>query len=84
MSHKAHSIRTLTGLAEYWGFVDGRAADLLEIETDPRYSVEMFSDWERNWGLPDPCFFRHPDSLSERRRILMLKMTLLGGQSQNF
>ena len=29
-------VRTLTGLCEYWGFVDGRAADLLEIETDPR------------------------------------------------
>ena len=24
------------GLAEYWGFVDGRAADLLETESDPR------------------------------------------------
>ena len=25
-------VRTLTGLAEYWGFVDGRAADLLKLK----------------------------------------------------
>jgi len=77
-------VRTLTGLCEYWGFVDGRAADLLEIETDPRKSTEMFADWERNWGLPDPCFFGTQQSLADRRRILMLKMTLLGGQSREF
>lgn len=73
------------GLCEYWGFVDSRAADLLERETDPRLSVEMFVDWERNWGLPDPCFFQ-PDNgnLEGRRALLMLKMTLLGGQSRAF
>jgi uncharacterized protein YmfQ (DUF2313 family) len=77
-------VRTLTGLAEYWGFVDGRAADLLEIETDPRFSTEMFTDWERNWGLPDPCFFGIQTTLADRRRVLMLKMTMLGGQSREF
>jgi len=44
----------------------------------------MFADWERNWGLPDPCFFGTQQSLADRRRILMLKMTLLGGQSREF
>lgn len=77
-------VKAVTGLCKYWGFVDSRAADFLEIEADPRIAVEMFPDWERNWGLPDPCFFGTQTSLSERHRILMLKMTLLGGQSRAF
>jgi uncharacterized protein YmfQ (DUF2313 family) len=69
------------GLSEYWGFVDGRAADLLEIESDPRTTLELLPDWERAWGLPDPCF---PDttSIEARRKMLVLKMTMLGGQSR--
>lgn len=86
---------TCGGLSYYWGFVDGRAGDLLEIESDPRrttdtsYQIDgvpyrgLLSDWERNWGLPDPCF---PAATSEedRRRMLVLVMTLLGGQSRAF
>ena len=77
-------VRACTGLNEFWGFVDGRAADLLEVESDPRLTTELLPDWERNWGLPDPCFFGEQISLADRRRILMLKMTLLGGQSRAF
>src|SRR5262245_42579282 len=74
-------VRTVRGLCEYWGFVDGRAGDLLERESDPRITLELLPDWERAWGLPDPCF---PDatSISERQKMLMLKYTLLGGQSR--
>jgi len=76
-------VLTVNGLAEYWGFVDGRAADLLEIESDPRTTVELLPDWERNWGLPDPCY---PEAISiaERQNLLVLIMTLLGGQSRSF
>lgn len=82
-----------TGLNIPWGFVDGRAADLLEIESDPRKTTDaanqygpfrgLLSDWERAFGLPDPCF---PDVTSEeeRRAMLVLQMTLLGGQSRQF
>ena len=72
---------TIRGLADYWGFVDGRAADLLEIESDPRKTVELLPDWERNWGLPDPCFLS-ATSIPERQRILVLWMTLIGGRIQ--
>ena len=72
------------GLAEYWGFVDGRAADLLELESDPRYTVEMLLDWERNWGLPDECLPYPPETNEERQFALVTKMTLLGGQSREF
>jgi len=49
-------VLTITGLAYFYGFVDGRAADLLERESDPRKTIELLPDWEKAWGLPDPCF----------------------------
>jgi uncharacterized protein YmfQ (DUF2313 family) len=74
---------TCFGLSNYWGFVDARAADLLERESDPRATIELLPDWERNWGLPDPCF---PDatSIPERQAMLVLKMTMMGGQSREY
>src|SRR5262245_31416208 len=59
-------VNTVRGLADYWGFVDGRAADLLERESDPRQTLELLTDWERNFGLPDPCF-KEPHSIHERQ-----------------
>jgi uncharacterized protein YmfQ (DUF2313 family) len=82
-----HALSTLVeacyGLADYWGFVDSRAADLLEIESDPRLTVELLPDWERAWGLPDPCV-KAPQGIVARRQALLLKMTLLGGQSRQY
>jgi uncharacterized protein YmfQ (DUF2313 family) len=71
------------GLADTFGFVDSRAADLLERESDPRATVELLSDWERAWGLPDPCV-TVPQTAEARRTALVLKMTMLGGQSRQF
>jgi len=71
------------GLAEYWGFVDSRAADLLERESDPRYTIELLPDWERNWGLPDPCY-EEPLTITERQLALVMRMTMQGGQSRQF
>jgi uncharacterized protein YmfQ (DUF2313 family) len=76
-------VRVVRGLAQIFGFVDGRAADLLERESDPGQTIELLPDWERNWGLPDPCF-AEPQTIDDRHRILLLKMTLLGGQSRQF
>jgi len=71
------------GLAEYWGFVDRRAADLLEMESDPRFTTELLPDWERNWGLPDPCY-ESPQTVGERRLALIMRMTMQGAQSREF
>jgi uncharacterized protein YmfQ (DUF2313 family) len=77
-------VRCIQGLADYWGFVDGRAGDLLEVESDPRATVELLPDWERNWGLPDPCLTDPPTAFAERRANLVAKMTLLGAQSRAY
>lgn len=76
-------VRGITGLCDYWGFVDGRAADLLEIESDPRQTVELLPDWERNWGLPDPCY-EEPQTIGERQLALVMRMTMQGAQSREF
>jgi uncharacterized protein YmfQ (DUF2313 family) len=73
----------LGGLAQEWGIVDGRAADLLERESDPRATIELLPDWERAWGLPDPCF-PSATTIAERQQMLVLKMTWLGGQSRQY
>jgi len=75
--------KTVRGLCEDWGFVDSRAADLLEKETDPRYTTEMMAEWERAFGLPDKCL-SEPLTMSDRRKALMTKITMLGAQSREF
>jgi uncharacterized protein YmfQ (DUF2313 family) len=76
-------VLTWRGLVEYYGFVDGRAADLLERESDPRITVELLPDWERNWGLPDPCF-PSATTIAERQKMLVLAMTWMGGSSRAY
>ena len=71
------------GLAQVWGQVDSRAADLLFIETDPRLTYEMLPDWERAFGLPDPCS-AEAQTVAVRRDALLRKLTLLGRQDRQF
>lgn len=75
--------RACTGLTQYWGVVDGRAADLLERESDPRQTIELLPDWETAFGLPDPCF-QEPLTIADRQHVLVQRMTLLGAQSRNW
>jgi uncharacterized protein YmfQ (DUF2313 family) len=76
-------MKLVGGESQIWGEVDGRAADLLEIESDPRITNEMLDTWEFNWGLPDPCF-GEALTLAQRHILLVRKITLLGGQSRAF
>ena len=76
-------VRVCQGLVDYFGFVDSRAGDLLERESDPRKTIELLPDWERAWGLPDPCF-PSATTIGERQRMLVMFMTWLGGQSRAY
>jgi uncharacterized protein YmfQ (DUF2313 family) len=78
-------VQACEGLNDYWGTVDGTAADLLEIESDPRTTTDnlLLPDWERNWGLPDPCL-TGTLTVSQRQQVLVQRMTLLGAQSREF
>ena len=76
-------MKTVSGLAQIFGYVDSRAGDLLEREVDPRITLEMLPDWERNWGLPDECF-PNVHGMDARHKTLVRKMTIEGGQSREF
>jgi uncharacterized protein YmfQ (DUF2313 family) len=76
-------MRLVNGLAHIFGYVDARAADFLERESDPRKTLEMLDTWEFNWGLPDPCY-RQAQTIDQRHQLLLFKMTLLGAQDRQF
>ncbi len=76
--------RVISGLAQIFGYADDRAADLLEVETDPRLTSELLPEWERAFGLPDNCLPLPPADEITRRSNLVAKMTLLGEQSRAF
>lgn len=76
--------KVVNGIAQVMGYVDGRADDLLVTESDPRKANEMLEDWERNFGLPDPCLPYPPNTLFDRRVALVARMTMLGAQDRTF
>lgn len=76
-------MKLIAGLSGIWGYVDSRSADLLERESDPRVTLELLADWERNWGLPDECV-AEPLTIADRQTALITKMTMLGAQSRAF
>jgi uncharacterized protein YmfQ (DUF2313 family) len=76
-------MKVVRGLTRIWGDFEIRASKLLEMESDPRNTVELLPDWERNWGLPDPCY-DEPQSIAERQLALVMRMTMQGAQSREF
>jgi len=71
------------GLSQIWGLIETRASHLLESESDPRTTIELLPDWERNWGLPDPCY-DEPLTIGDRQIALVQRMTIEGAQSRAF
>jgi uncharacterized protein YmfQ (DUF2313 family) len=76
-------MRTVYGLCSFWGYIEDRASTLLERESDPRATTELLPDWERNFGLPDPCY-AEPFSIGDRQKALVQRMTIQGAQSREF
>ena len=73
----------VSGCAQIWGDVSARAVALLVVEADPRLTTAMLPEWERAFGLPDPCVKRTL-TIPERRQALVNKLTTQGGQSRQF
>ena len=63
--------------------VNGHACKLLNAESFPCFSYELLPDWERAFGLPDPCAYE-VTGLAERRATLCFKVTERGGQSSAY
>lgn len=73
----------ISALGQIWGDVDAEALQLLQVESDPRFTYELLADWERAYGLPDPCI-PVVQTLTERRQALVQKIAMQGGQSRAF
>lgn len=82
----------LLGMSGIWGqqhvnfpslSVDSRAADMVEIEADPRFTIEMLTDWETAFGLPDTCL-NEPLTIADRHNSLVARYTMLGAQDPGF
>lgn len=71
--------KLLLGVAEELARVDTRARNLVD-EWDPRTTLELLADWERVFGLPDPCLGVAP-SIPQRRASLFAKIVGIGGQT---
>jgi uncharacterized protein YmfQ (DUF2313 family) len=83
-------MRVVKGLTRIWGDFEVMASLLLERESDPRLTLPpqgpqsgLLPDWERNWGLPDPCY-EEPQTVPERQAALVQRMTIIGAQSREF
>lgn len=53
---------------------------LLDQEADPAFTLALLTEWETDWGLPDPCtpFLA---TIEQRRAALLAKIASQGGQS---
>jgi len=76
-------MKLVRGLSQIWGTIEERAAVLLTRESDPRITLELLPDWERNFGLPDPCY-SEPFTIGDRQKALVQRMTIEGAQSRKF
>lgn len=70
------------GNSEEFLRVDTRANQLI-IELDPTKATELLPDWEKLLALPDPAF-GSPETVQERRSLVVLKFSLHGGQSRQY
>lgn len=71
--------KLLSALAQEFERVGQRFADLYD-ERDPRLTLELLTDFERELALPDSCT-PAAQTLLERRKAIEAKITQQGGQS---
>ena len=59
------------------------SADALLVEMSPATCQISLSDWERNYGLPDPCV-SVAQTVDQRRIALQSKISAVGGQTADY
>lgn len=63
--------------------VNDRTLNLI-VEADPSTTTELIEDWERNVGLPLPCFDDIADTIEQRRLDILAALRARGGQSKAY
>ncbi|MGI4851896.1 MAG: YmfQ family protein [Janthinobacterium lividum] len=65
---------------DLFGDLQAACSVLSEVESDPAQTMQLLSEWEAEYGLPDPCAGESP-LVSERRAQLLARIAATGGQS---
>jgi uncharacterized protein YmfQ (DUF2313 family) len=74
--------QVLEGEAEEFARIDIRSVDLIR-ERDTRKTLELITEHEADFGLPDACGIE-ATTLTERRNILHTKLITLGQQDKQY
>ena len=74
--------KLLLALGDELARIEQRGIDLLN-ESDPRGTLEMLTDWEGTFDLPDACSGLGV-TLQQRREAVTALFTLVGGQSRQY
>jgi uncharacterized protein YmfQ (DUF2313 family) len=75
--------RVVAGLSAIVAALHARAGDLSEREADPSQAFDLLPDWERAFGLPDPCV-GEGQTMQDRRAALLARIASGGGQSRAY
>lgn len=71
------------GITDSTEAVHAYAVNLLTVESDPAKTEQLLPDFERVYGLPDPCTPLAP-TIPQRRAALLAKIAAQGGQSRAY
>jgi uncharacterized protein YmfQ (DUF2313 family) len=81
-SRDSNLYRLLQAFASEMERIESRAKSLRR-ELDPHFTNEMLEDWERITGMPPECV-PPPESLIDRRNLVLAQLGKRGGQSRQF
>lgn len=74
----------LRGIADELGRVDDRAGDMMR-EIDPRTTLELLDEWERELDLPGGCVVdTGSQTVEERRGAIIAQLLSTGRQNQQY
>ena len=75
--------KLITAISASFARLHAAISDLTEVESDPTQAVELLPDWERSYGLPDPC--SPPNAtVPMRQAALAARISSQGGQSPGY
>ena len=85
LTHDPNAVLTslLAGMSGRMAAVHAQVGVLTEVESDPRQTTILLTDWEKSFGLPDPCLGAAP-TYAERRAQLVARIAARGGQSSAY
>lgn len=70
-----------SAIADLFAHFHFDTTNIVDVELNPGTTSQLLSQWEAEFGLPDPCV-PQPQTIEQRRTALIAKITELGGLSR--